>query len=91
MREKFKRWLMFRLVWLGSALLFQYWPDLSLSDFDLIPKMKEPLHGIVFHIVSDILQSVDRFIRRISKIGILQLSERWQWMLDNADYYTEGL
>jgi len=34
-------------------------PDLSPCDFDLIPKMKEPLRGIRFRIVPEILQAVD--------------------------------
>ena len=40
-------------------------PPLSLSlspcDFDLIPKMKEPLRGIRFRTVPEILRAVDRF------------------------------
>ena len=34
----------------------------SPCDFDLIPKMKEPLRGIRFRTVPEILQAVDRSI-----------------------------
>ena len=36
---------------------------LSPCDFDLIPKMREPLRGIRFRTVPEILQAVDRSIR----------------------------
>ena len=42
---------------------------LSPCDFDLIPKMKEPLRGIRFRTLPEILQAVDRFIRTINTTG----------------------
>jgi len=55
---------------------------LSPCDFHLIPKMKEPLRGIRFRTVPEILQAVDRSIRTINTIGaakgILRLPHRWQ-------------
>ncbi|PNF28776.1 hypothetical protein B7P43_G06466, partial [Cryptotermes secundus] len=55
-----------------------YSPDLSPCDFNLIPKMKEPLRAIRFRTVPDILQAVDRSIRTINTTGaakgILRLS-----------------
>ena len=47
---------------------------LSPCDFDLIPKMKEPLRGIRFRTVPEILQAVDRSIRTINTTGALKLS-----------------
>jgi len=48
----------------------------------LIPKMKEPLRGIRFRTVPEILQAVDRSIRTINTTGaakcILRLPHRWQ-------------
>jgi len=48
----------------------------------LIPKMKEPLLGIRFRTVPEILQAVDRSIRTINTTGaakgILRLPHRWQ-------------
>ncbi|PNF28316.1 hypothetical protein B7P43_G04757 [Cryptotermes secundus] len=46
-----------------------YSPDLSPCDFDLIPKIKEPLHGICFRTVSESLQAVDHSIRTINTTG----------------------
>jgi len=42
---------------------------LSPCDFHLIPKMKEPLRGICFRTVPEILQAVDRSIRTINTTG----------------------
>ena len=62
-------------------------------DFDLIPKMKEPLRGIRFRTVPEIIQAVDRSIRTISTTGaakgILPLPHRWQRIVHNAGDYIE--
>ena len=67
---------------------------LSPCDFDLIPKMKEPLRGIRFRTVPQILQAVDRSIRTINTTdaakGILRLPHRWQRVVHNAGDYIEG-
>ena len=67
---------------------------LSPCDFDLIPKMKEPLRGIRFRTVPEILQAVDRSIRTINTTGatksILRLPHRWQRAVNNAGDYIEG-
>ena len=67
---------------------------LSPCDFDLIPKVKEPLRGIRFRTVPEILQAVDRSIRTINITGatkgILRLPHRWQRVVHNAGDYTEG-
>ena len=67
---------------------------LSPCDFDLIPKMKEPLRGILFRTVPEILQAVDRSIRTINTTGaakgILRLPHRWQRIVHNAGDYSEG-
>ena len=63
-------------------------------DFDLIPKMKEPLRGIRFRTVPEILQAVDRSIRTINTTGaakgMLRLTHRWQRVVHNAGDYIEG-
>lgn len=46
-----------------------YSADLSFCDFDLIPKIMEPIRCIIFNTVPNILQAVDRTIRKINKIG----------------------
>ena len=67
---------------------------LSPCDFDLIPKMKEPLRGIRFRTVPEILQAVDRSIRTINTTGaakgILRLPHRWQRVVNSAGGYIEG-
>ena len=72
------------------SILYQ----LSPCDFDLIPKMKEPLRGIRFRTVPEILQAVDRSIRTINTTRaakvILRLPHRWQRVVNNAGDYTEG-
>ena len=48
----------------------------------MIPKMKEPLRGIRFRTVPEILQAIDRSIPTINTTGaakgILRLPHRWQ-------------
>ena len=55
--------------------------------------MKEPLRGIRFRTVPEILQAVDRSIRTINirgaAKGILRLPYRWQRVLHNAGHYIE--
>ncbi|PNF16764.1 hypothetical protein B7P43_G00887 [Cryptotermes secundus] len=86
--DLFDRW--------GWEVLYHppYSPDLSPCDFDLIPKMKEPLHGIHFRTVPEILQAVDRSIRTTNTTGaakgILRLPHCWQWVVHNAGDYIEG-
>ena len=46
----------------------------SPCDFHLIPKMKEPLRGIRFRTVPEILQAVDRSIRTINTKALLKVS-----------------
>ena len=56
--------------------------------------MKEPLRGIRFRTVPEILQELDRSIRTINTTGaaksILRLPRRWQRVVHNADDYIEG-
>ena len=56
--------------------------------------MKEPLRGISFRNVPEVLQAVDRSIRTINTTGaangILRLPHRWQRVVHNAVDYSEG-
>ena len=56
--------------------------------------MKEPLRGIRFRTVPEILRAVDRSIRTINTTGaaegILRLPHRWQRVEHNAGDHTEG-
>jgi hypothetical protein len=47
----------------------KYSPDLSPCDLGLIPKMKEPLRGIRFRTVPEILQAADHSIQTINTTG----------------------
>jgi len=53
-----------------------------------------PLRGIRFRTVPEILQAVDRSIRTINTTGaakgILRLPHRWQRVVHNAGDYIEG-
>ena len=68
--------------------------DFDLIHKGLIPKMKEPLRGIRFRTVPEILQAVDRSIQTINTTGaakgILRLPHRWQRVVHNAGDYIEG-
>jgi len=56
--------------------------------------MKEPLRGIRFRTLPEILQAVDRSIRTINTKGaakgILRLPHPWQRVVHNAGDYIEG-
>jgi len=56
--------------------------------------MKEPLRGIRFRTVPEILQTIDRSIRTINTTGaaegILRLPHRWQRVVHIAGDYSEG-
>ena len=56
--------------------------------------MKEPLRGIRYRTVPEILQAVDRSIRTINTTGaakgILRIPRHWQWVVHNAGDYIEG-
>ena len=56
--------------------------------------MKEPLRGIRFRTVPEILQALDRSFRTINTtgaaIGSLRLPHRWQRVVHNAGNYIEG-
>ena len=75
------------------SAIYEGW-NLSPCDFHLIPKMKEPLRGIRFRTVTEILQAVDRSIRTINTTGaakgILLFPHRWQRVVHNAGDYIEG-
>ncbi|PNF37863.1 hypothetical protein B7P43_G07421 [Cryptotermes secundus] len=89
MRKIASRWVPHDLTemqkWQAVADLFDRWgwevlyhppysPDLRPCDFDLIPKMKEPLRGIRFRTVPEILHAVDGSIRTINTTGATSLA-----------------
>ncbi|VVC45370.1 Hypothetical protein CINCED_3A020214 [Cinara cedri] len=72
-----------------------YSPDLSPPDFDLFPKLKEPLRGIRFPNLDILNEEVSRRIRELNKDGVLcgiqALPKRWQSCIDKQGDYIEGL
>jgi len=72
-----------------------YSPDISPCDFDLIPKVKEPLRGRRFKTIPDIIDAVGRSVRTIKKTGadkgIMRLPHRWECVLHNVGEYIDGL
>ena len=62
-----------------------FYEGLSPCEFDLIPKMKEPLRGIRFRTIPEILQAVDRSIRTINTTGAAKVSYDFQ-IADNGLY-----
>ena len=56
--------------------------------------MMEPIRGIRFRTVPEILQAVDCSTRTINTTGaakgILRIPHRWQRVVHNAGDYTEG-
>ena len=72
-----------------------YSPDLSLCDYDLIPKLKAPLRGHRFRTRDDIAIAVRRLIMTNldhgEADGISRLPHRWQCTSDSLGDYFEGL
>ena len=66
-----------------------YSPDLSPFDFDLFPKLKEPLRGIRYESLDELECAVNREIRRINfgslATGIYALPKRWNSVIQPAE------
>ena len=58
-----------------------YSPDLSPCDYHLFPKMKEPIRGVRFQTVDDILEAVSEQLKTLQKNGLAggvpRLPHRW--------------
>ena len=72
-----------------------YSPDLSLPDFDLFPKLREPLWGIRYESLDELEYAVNREVRRINfgslTTGIYALPTRWNSVIQSRGDYFEGL
>ena len=72
-----------------------YSPDMSLPDFGLFPKLKEPMHGHLFSSLEEVSASVTRAIRGQNKSGTLggiaNLPKRWDAVIEKQGDYIEGL
>ena len=72
-----------------------YSPDMSPPDFDLFPKLKEPMRGHSFSSLEEVSAAVTRAIRGLNKsgtlIGIENLPKRWDVVIEKQRDYIEGL
>ena len=72
-----------------------YTPDMSPPDFDLFPKLKEPMRGHRFSSLEEVSAAVTRTIRGMNKSGTLNgienLPKRWDAVIEEQGDYIEGL
>ncbi|PNF31351.1 hypothetical protein B7P43_G10893, partial [Cryptotermes secundus] len=72
-----------------------YSPDMSPPDFDLFPKLKQPMRGRRFPSLEELSAAVNRAIRPINKDGVLdgivKLPTRWDSVIEKQGDYTGGL
>ena len=66
-----------------------YSPDMSLPDFDLFHKLKEPIRGHCFPSLEEVSAAVTRAIRRLKKSGTLNglanLPKRWDAVIEKQE------
>jgi len=72
-----------------------YSPDMSPPDFDLFPKLKEPMRGHCFSSQEEVSAVVTQAIRGLNKSGTLngieKLPKRWDAVIEKQGDYIEGL
>jgi len=72
-----------------------YSPDISPPDFDLFPKLKEPMRGHRFSSLEEVSVAVTRAIRGLNKSGTLNgienLAKRWDAVIEKQGDYKEEL
>jgi hypothetical protein len=73
---------------------FPYSPGFSPSDYDLFPKLKNPLHGKQFANREDVLTTVFCNVVHASVSGdadsVRHFLHYWQQTIDNLRYYFQG-
>ena len=72
-----------------------YSPDMSPPEFDLFPKLKEPMCGHCFSSLEEVSAVVTRAIRGLNKSGTLNgienLPKRWDAVIEKQGDYIEGV
>ena len=72
-----------------------YSPDLSPPDFDLFPKLKQPLRGVRYNSLDKLECAMNAEVRRINfsclATGIEALPSRWNSIIRSRADYFEGL
>ena len=70
-----------------------YSPDMSTCDYNLFPKVKEPLRGTLNNTRDELIRAIGRSIRNTKKDGradgVLRLTNIWQKVINKGNY-TEG-
>jgi len=72
-----------------------YSPEMSPPDFNLFPKLKEPMRGHHFSSLEEVSAAVTRAIRGMNKSGTLNgianLPKHWDAVIEKQGDYTEEL
>jgi len=69
-----------------------YSPDMSPPDFDLFPKLKEPMRGHRFSSLEEVPAAVTRELKKSGTLnGIENLPKRWDAVIEKQGDYIEGL
>ena len=72
-----------------------YSPDMSPPDFDLFPKLKEPLGGIHFDDLDELQAEVAKQVRPLNfgclATRIRELPKRWASVIEKQGCYIEGM
>ena len=71
-----------------------YSPGMNPPDFDLFPKLKEPMSGHRFSSLEEVSAAVTRAIRGLNSgtlNGIENLPKRWDTVIEKQGDYIEGL
>lgn len=72
-----------------------YSPDMSPPDFDLFPKLKQPMRGHRYSSLEELSAAVTQAVRQMNKDGVLdgiaKLSTRWNTVIEKQGDYIEGL
>ena len=70
-----------------------YSPDMSPPDYDLFPKLKEPLRGIKFDDLDVLEEEVASQVRHMNfrclATGVAMLPERWKSVIEHKGDYIE--
>ena len=71
-----------------------YSPDTCLRDFDLFPKLKEPMRGRLFSSLEELSSKGTRAIRHMNRSGVLDeiifFPKRWDSVIEKQGDYIEG-
>ena len=72
-----------------------YSPDMSPPDFDLFPKLKQPMHGRRFSSLEELSTDITQAFQHRNKSGVLDgiimLPKHWDSVIEKQGDYTEGL